>query len=91
MTTSSSSVALDDKHAALPEEVKAPMAGLSESEQEIITRQLEAPKLTVGYFSLFRYATKHEWLIMFVSLVASIAAGATMPLMTVCMVVYFTR
>lgn len=59
------------------------MAGLSEQEQEIIQRQLDAPKLTVGYFALFRYASTTEILIMVVALIASIAAGAVMPLMTV--------
>lgn len=74
---------MDEKHAAPSEEVKAPMAGLSEQEKEIIERQIDAPKLTVGYFALFRYATKNEFLIMIIALIASIAAGATMPLMTV--------
>jgi ATP-binding cassette subfamily B (MDR/TAP) protein 1 len=79
----SSSVAVDEKHGAPSEEVKPPMSDLSEQEKEIIERQLSAPKLTVGYFSLFRYATRNEALIMAVALVASIAAGAVMPLMTV--------
>jgi ATP-binding cassette subfamily B (MDR/TAP) protein 1 len=87
MTTSSpaasSSVAIDEKHASPTEEVKPPMACLSEQEREIIERQIDAPKLTIGYFALFRYASRVEVLIMIVALVASIAAGATMPLMTV--------
>jgi ATP-binding cassette subfamily B (MDR/TAP) protein 1 len=74
---------MDEKHARSPsEEVKPPMAGLSEQEKEIIERQLKAPKLTVGYFALFRYANRNEIIIMVISLVASIAAGAVMPLMT---------
>jgi ATP-binding cassette subfamily B (MDR/TAP) protein 1 len=86
MTTTSpaasSSVAIDEKHGATEEEPKPPMASLSEQEREIIQRQLDAPKLTVGYFALFRYANKNEGLIMVAALVASIAAGAVMPLMT---------
>jgi ATP-binding cassette subfamily B (MDR/TAP) protein 1 len=46
---------------------------LSENDKQII----------VGFLALFRYANKKETLIMIVSLIASIAAGAVMPLMTV--------
>jgi ATP-binding cassette subfamily B (MDR/TAP) protein 1 len=80
---SSSNVAINEKHGMPSEEVKPPMAGLSEQEREIIERQLDAPKLQISYFALFRYANKNEVLIMVVALIASIAAGATMPLMTV--------
>ena len=58
-------------------------SGLSDHDKQIIDRQTDAPKLTVGYFALFRYANKKHTLIMMVSLIASIAAGAVMPLMTV--------
>jgi ATP-binding cassette subfamily B (MDR/TAP) protein 1 len=80
---SSSNVAIDEKHGSPSEEVKPPMAHLSEQEKEIIERQIDAPKLTVGYFSLFRYANKMEFFIMVIAFIASIAAGAVMPLMTV--------
>jgi len=83
-------VAIDEKHASQSEEVKAPMSSLSEQEKEIIERQLDAPKLQIGYFALFRYASKNEVLIMVAALVASIAAGAVMPLMTVRAVFFLT-
>lgn len=57
--------------------------GLSEDEKRIIDLQIDAPTSTVGYFTLFRYATKAEVGIMLVSMLASVAAGACMPLMTV--------
>lgn len=57
-------------------------AGLSEVEKEIMHRQLDAPNEKVGYFALFRYANRHEMLIMFVSFLASVVAGACLPLMT---------
>lgn len=56
---------------------------LTEDEKKIIDRQLYAPNEKVGYFSLFRYANKKEVAIMAVSAIASIAAGACLPLMTV--------
>ncbi|CBY01299.1 similar to multidrug resistance protein 1 [Plenodomus lingam JN3] len=64
------------------EEVKQIAVGLSEQEKEIMDRQTAAPNLTVGYFSLFRYASRKDMVIMILSLIASIAAGAVMPLMT---------
>jgi hypothetical protein len=51
-------------------------------ERDIIEKQTSAPNLTVGYFSLFRYANGMDRLVMVGALVASIAAGAVMPLMT---------
>ncbi|KAJ4350097.1 uncharacterized protein N0V89_008718 [Didymosphaeria variabile] len=57
-------------------------AGLTEDEKRIIQRQLDAPNEKVGYFTLFRYANKKDMLIMMVSFVASIVAGACLPLMT---------
>lgn len=76
--------AIDEGQRPQSEEVNIPMACLSEGEKEIINRQLEAPQLTIGYFALFRYAKMNEAIIMVIALAASIAAGATMPLMTVC-------
>ncbi|KAF1848955.1 leptomycin B resistance protein pmd1 [Cucurbitaria berberidis CBS 394.84] len=82
-SATSSGVAIDEKH-GLPseEEVKPPLAGLTEQEKEIIERQLTAPTLTVGYFSLFRYASRKDKMVMVLATIASIAAGAVMPLMT---------
>jgi ATP-binding cassette subfamily B (MDR/TAP) protein 1 len=57
-------------------------AGLTEDEKSIIRRQLDAPNESVGYFALFRYANKQDMLIMFVSFLASVVAGACLPLMT---------
>lgn len=74
--------AVDEKHGEPSVEVKDAMAGLNEQEKAIITRQTEVPNLTVGYFSLFRYSTSSDFIIMGISLFASIAAGATLPLMT---------
>ena len=78
------SAAIDEKHELHAEkEARPPTAGLSDQEKDIIDKQLTAPNPTVGYFSLFRYATAKDKLIMVVALIASIAAGAVMPLMTV--------
>ncbi|EUC43635.1 hypothetical protein COCMIDRAFT_6944 [Bipolaris oryzae ATCC 44560] len=77
--------AIDDKHEVQSEkESTSPTTTtLSDKEKEIIDIQLTAPTLTVTYFSLFRYATAKDKAIMVIALIASIAAGAVMPLMTV--------
>ena len=75
---------IDEKLDAPSEEgAKTLTSGLSEHDKQIIDKQTDAPKLSVGYFALFRYANKKHTFIMIVSLIASIAAGAVMPLMTV--------
>ena len=73
----------NEKTLAVEELATSPTAGLSSEEKEIIERQTASPQLKIGYFSLFRYANKKEALIMVVATIASIAAGAVMPLMTV--------
>ncbi len=75
--------AVDKKEGASEEEVKAALSGLSEQEQEIVKKQLTSPNVSIGYFTLFRYANRKDIAIMIVALIASIAAGAVMPLMTV--------
>lgn len=56
---------------------------LPEHERNILEQQLEAPAVRVTYTSLYRYATGKEILIISLSALAAIIAGATTPLMTV--------
>lgn len=79
------SSAIDEKHEMRSGDgatTPPPTAGLNDQEREIIERQTTSPSTTVGYFSLFRYATAMDKLVMAAALIASIAAGAVMPLMT---------
>ncbi|KAF1939467.1 leptomycin B resistance protein pmd1 [Clathrospora elynae] len=83
VSAASSGEAMVEKHGVQKEgQVRPTMASLSDQEREIIDKQLTAPNLTVGYFSLFRYATRKDMAIMIAALISSIAAGAVMPLMT---------
>jgi ATP-binding cassette subfamily B (MDR/TAP) protein 1 len=61
-------------------------AHLPEHEKEILKRQLESPSVKVSFFILYRYASRTDILIMIVSAICSIAAGAALPLFTVCMI-----
>ena len=58
-------------------------AHLPAHEKEIVKRQLDIPTVKVTFKTLYRYATKNDLLIIFVSSICAIAGGAVMPLMTV--------
>jgi ATP-binding cassette subfamily B (MDR/TAP) protein 1 len=56
---------------------------LTTTEQRIVSAQIDAPSVKIGYFSLYRYADKKEIAIMVVSALAAIAGGVAFPMMTV--------
>ena len=58
-------------------------AHLPEHEKEIVKRQLDIPPVKVTYWTLFRYATRNDMIIIAISSLCAIAGGAVMPLMTV--------
>ncbi|KAL9612736.1 MAG: hypothetical protein Q9167_002675 [Letrouitia subvulpina] len=58
-------------------------AHLPPKEREIVKRQLEIPPVKVTFITLFRYATRVDLLIIFISAMAAIIGGAIMPLMTI--------
>lgn len=58
-------------------------AHLPEHEKEILKRQLDAPTVKISFFGLYRYASKMDILILIVSAICAIAAGAALPLFTV--------
>lgn len=60
-----------------------PFRHLPEHERAILKRQTDVPEVNVSYITLYRYATKMDILILVVSAISAIAAGAAMPLMTV--------
>lgn len=80
MSNNPQDVTLDEKPSQEPESLPH---NLNESEREIIDQQLNISKVNISYFSLFRYATGNEIAIMVVAAIASIGAGAVMPLMAV--------
>lgn len=59
-------------------------AHLPEHEKAIIKKQLDIPPVKVTFFTLFRYATRNDKIIIAISMICAIAGGAVMPLMTVC-------
>jgi ATP-binding cassette subfamily B (MDR/TAP) protein 1 len=55
---------------------------LTEEEKQIIDKQLQASNRKIGLSSLLRYANRLETFTMIVALLASIVAGAVLPLLT---------
>jgi ATP-binding cassette subfamily B (MDR/TAP) protein 1 len=66
------------------EEEVDPFSHLPAHEAEILRLQINVPDVNTGYFALYRYATRMDWIIFGVSCLCAIVAGAAMPLMTVC-------
>ncbi|KAI1312126.1 ABC transporter [Xylaria venustula] len=60
-----------------------PYRHLPEHEAEILRRQVTIPEVKAGFATLYRYATRNDLLIIFISSIAAIGAGAALPIMTV--------
>ncbi|KAE8449173.1 GTPase-activating protein [Mollisiaceae sp. DMI_Dod_QoI] len=58
-------------------------AHLPPAEAEILKRQVDIPVVNSGWKTLYRYSTTYDIIIMIISAICSIAAGAALPLMTV--------
>jgi hypothetical protein len=61
----------------------ADFAHLTEHEQLILKRQIEVPDAEIGLTTMFRYATKNDLLIIFISSLCAIIGGGILPLMSV--------
>jgi ATP-binding cassette subfamily B (MDR/TAP) protein 1 len=60
-----------------------PYAHLPEREAKILKDQVLTPDVKVGLATLYRYSSRNDLLIIFVSAICAIASGAALPLMTV--------
>ncbi|KAI9035989.1 putative ABC multidrug transporter [Aspergillus affinis] len=56
---------------------------LSDEEKEVLDRQLHAPVSNVGFFGIYRYASRWDIAIVLGSSVFAIAGGAALPMFTV--------
>ncbi|KAM0262605.1 hypothetical protein ACHAQJ_001650 [Trichoderma viride] len=57
-------------------------AGLERDEKQIIEAQLDSLSISVNYFMLYRYADSLDCLIIAISAICAIAAGAILPLLS---------
>ncbi|KAI2615477.1 P-loop containing nucleoside triphosphate hydrolase protein [Hypoxylon sp. NC1633] len=60
-----------------------PYKHLPANEAEILKKQVITPETKAGVAALYRYASRSDLIIMFVSSIGAIAGGAALPLMTV--------
>lgn len=60
-----------------------PFAHLPPHEAAVLKRQVFVPEVAVGIKTLYRFATTWDLIIIFISCVCAIIAGAALPLMTV--------
>lgn len=75
---------VDTKLATPPKtETEDIYAHLPDHEAEILKRQVDVPQLKKGAGVLYRYASRNDLIIIFISVIAAIASGAALPLMTV--------
>lgn len=56
---------------------------LSESERHMLDDQAKTPAVKVTYFTLFKYSTWNDKILLFFGACAAIAAGAALPIMTI--------
>ncbi|PLB53865.1 P-loop containing nucleoside triphosphate hydrolase protein [Aspergillus steynii IBT 23096] len=56
---------------------------LSDEEKEVLDRQLHAPVSNIGFFGIYRYASRWDLAIVLGSSVFAIAGGAALPMFTV--------
>jgi ATP-binding cassette subfamily B (MDR/TAP) protein 1 len=64
-------------------ELEAALEQLPEDERAILKEQLDSPTVPVTFFGLYRYADASDYIVLAISALASIAAGAALPLFTV--------
>lgn len=58
-------------------------AHLPPHEADVLRRQVATPDVKSGVLTLYRYSSRNDLLVIFVSAVTAIASGAALPLMTV--------
>lgn len=74
---------LDSNVIQVKKEDDDPFRHLPPHEAAILKRQVDIPVVTSTYWTLYRYATFNDKLIIALSCVCAIAAGAALPLMTI--------
>jgi ATP-binding cassette, subfamily B (MDR/TAP), member 1 len=61
----------------------AAFAHLPEHERAVLKRQLDIPQVKVSYITLFRYASRRDLIIFYISIICAIISGVLMPMLTI--------
>lgn len=70
------------KNSVKPEYSSLDYNGLNEDEIRILKDQIEVPKTSISYFTLFRFATPFDLLLLAIAAICSIISGAALPMFT---------
>lgn len=54
------------------------------SDNDILEQQIRMPTPKVGYFQIYRYASRWDWALLVLGGLCAIGGGAALPLFTVC-------
>ncbi|KAI8962444.1 P-loop containing nucleoside triphosphate hydrolase protein [Daldinia sp. FL1419] len=74
----------DSKVTTAPkDENNDPFKHLPANEAEILKRQIITPEVKIGILTLYRYSSRQDIILMAISAIMAIGAGAALPLMTV--------
>ncbi|KIN05850.1 hypothetical protein OIDMADRAFT_141532 [Oidiodendron maius Zn] len=74
---------LDSHIVKVADKVEDPFAHLPEDEKGILKAQVDTLAVSTSVKTLYRYGTTNDYLIMAISAICAIGAGAALPLMTV--------
>ncbi|KAL2270308.1 hypothetical protein VTJ83DRAFT_2492 [Remersonia thermophila] len=72
-----------DAAAAAASKESDPFAHLPEDQAQLLRDQVHTPDVRIGVATLYRYSSRNDLLIIFVSAICAIISGAVLPLMTV--------
>lgn len=73
----------DESKTAITLDEDALFAHLPQHEKDILKKQLDSPAVSISFFGLYRYASRMDILILLVSAICAIVAGAALPLFTI--------
>ncbi|CAG7920112.1 unnamed protein product [Penicillium olsonii] len=82
-SSSASTAKEQETKTPIPSEEDVLYGHLPPHEKEILKKQLDAPPRPVSFFGLYRYASMIDILILVVSTLCAMAAGAALPLFTI--------
>ncbi|CAG8419380.1 unnamed protein product [Penicillium salamii] len=82
-SSSTSTAKEHETKTTIPSEDDVLYAHLPPHERDILKRQLDAPPRPISFFGLYRYASHIDILILVVSTLCAMAAGAALPLFTI--------
>jgi ATP-binding cassette subfamily B (MDR/TAP) protein 1 len=76
-------IKIESRQREINDDPSPTLAHLTVDERIILKRQTDIPTIEVTFKMIFRYATRNDLIIMFISAICAIVGGAALPLMSV--------